>query len=227
MKKVMQMFLALVVLLLFVFPIASPAATIWDQQYGGGDVFIPSQNVTDFDAYSAYGFDDFMTTQTWLVNSLIVPGTDYTADLSIPVSVHAQILTGLPGSGSVVLSSTGGTKNSDGSLSIDFGGQSLAAGDYWISAWMEGPYFDEFNPQTLWLWNATAYSFGSEAHWYNPGGGFAIGPDPIGVSAVLGEPFDLAFTLEGTATAVPEPSIMLLFGSGLLGLAALRKTVKN
>ena len=94
----------------------------------------------------------------------------------------------------------------------------LAPGTYWITAWVDRP---ELPTGGQWFWDTTnaGAPIGSEFYIQNPGGGLIPGASSaVPGSTVLGiPPSDLAFTIYGQA--VPEPSSLVLFAIGGLGLA--------
>ena len=106
---------------------------------------------------------------------------------------------------------------------IDFDGQLLPPGSYWITAYpIRGEGEDS---ESCWVWQGTTSMRGSEAFWHEPGG--PSGDDPIAGSTLWPDrqPFDLAFRLEGDP--VPVPGAVYLLGSGLVGLAGIRRKLKR
>jgi len=188
------------------------AAVVVDQPAGPGDYI--SQILPDRPLYSTITFDDFQTTQAYHLTSLTVPGTE-TGDLAQNLAVTANILTGAPGSS--VLQSFSGTEGVDGTLQFNLGGYALTAGSYWLSAYVTRDY----TPGGQWFIDTTSTVNGSQAEVQNIGGGYGFGTAPVTFTVALGSPQDIAFTLSGNA--VPEPSTIILFGLGALGLFAVAR----
>jgi hypothetical protein len=86
----------------------------------------------------------------------------------------------------------------------------LAAGSYWIVA------MDDSVPVSEEIWASTPI-FSMDDTAFNDIG------SPTGPWSFTGPSAALGFAIEGTmdASSTPEPSSLLLFGSGLLGLAGL------
>ncbi|HOX38680.1 MAG TPA: PEP-CTERM sorting domain-containing protein [Candidatus Brocadiia bacterium] len=196
--------------------IAAKAAVMVNQPWDTSSGNCISQYFPDFPA-GIYQFDDFTTTTDYLVTNLYIVGSD-AGDPSYNVSINGEIWNGLPGSGSLVLSSVSGSQiGSD--LSIDFGGQYLAAGSYWIRAWVERPFTGGYQ----WYWYATTPVNGSEEMFYDPTNDFGYGVLVPG-SVVFSSPRDMAFVLQGNP--VPEPSTVGLIGLGIVAVAMRRRSKK-
>jgi hypothetical protein len=124
-------------------------------------------------------------------------------------SVVAEIWEGLPGSfgGHKVMGSvSGGEEMKTGTLVINFGGQRLPPGQYWVSVYVVRP----LSAGGQWFWLSTEKVTGSEHQFYTPGKGYGMGKDPVPASQV---PYaeehvrtDMAFTLQGRATGEETPA---------------------
>lgn len=199
------------------------AVVIWDQP-GTGDgriaqIFTDAANAP----FSAFEFDDFNTSIGYFIETLTAYGVE-NGDPGQNVDIVGEIWNALPGifGGSIVMTSLSGSENlTTANLTIDFGGQFLPAGNYWVTAYVVRP----FDTGDQWFWTTTDTITGNEAYFYNPGGGFGVGTDPIpGSNIHFDGERDMAFTLEGSP--VPEPATMLLISTGLAGLAGFRRKFK-
>jgi hypothetical protein len=77
-------------------------------------------------------------------------------------------------------------------------------------------------PYWLSVYALSPLSSATEAQWGWNGGTGGDGSSPQAIAGVIGAPTppDRTFALHGTAAPIPEPATMLLFGSGLAGIAA-------
>jgi hypothetical protein len=191
---------------------------LYSQPYDGTSPGVPGQIFTDtspnYSSWNTQAFDDFTVTGSgWLVTGTTFYGQEQ-GDPSQNVSVNMAFLTA-PGFTTSGIS--GGTEDSSGNLSFTGLGIYLAPGTYWIDGWVDRPELTGGQ----WFWSMTDYGnpIGSEFYIQDPGGNLIPGAtSPVAGSSVLGTlPADLAFTIYGQV--VPEPSSMVLFGIGALGLA--------
>ena len=175
------------------------ADVIVEQPYDGSSEARASQDIWDYPDFSLYQLDDFTTAQDWLVETLTAPGTD-AGDPFFNIDVVGEIWTDLPEdpncgtTGQLVMSGHGTEDDDTATLTIDFGGQLLPAGSYWLRTYV----VRDFGDHALWKWYSTTPVSGSEAYYYNPGGMHGYGPCPIPGSERYGQARDMAFTLEGT-----------------------------
>jgi hypothetical protein len=82
-----------------------------------------------------------------------------------------------------------------------------------------------WNDENFAYWEALGYAFFAELTSTlasNTGNSFIAGPDGVGNIDILGDLQDGT-----TFSAVPEPTTLLLFGTGILGLAALGRKRRN
>jgi hypothetical protein len=115
-------------------------------------------------------------------------------------AVTAEIWEGLPGSfggHKVMGSASGGEEVQSGTLVVNFGGQRLPPGQYWLSVYVSRP----LHTGGQWFWLSTEKVTGSEHYFYSRGRAYGVGPDPVPASRV---PYaeeqvktDMAFTLQG------------------------------
>lgn len=177
----------------------------WDEETENGYV---AQVFPDMQEFSAFQFDDFKTTKDHAITMLVVVGfedpDDPPGDPEENIDVIGLIWDGLPGGmgGRVVLASVEGAEDAEtGMLMIDFGGQVLPGGSYWLTAYVVRP----FDPGGQWLWQATLPVRDSQEYFYNPGGGFGLGSEPLPGAEVFGVARDMAFTLYASAEEECEP----------------------
>jgi hypothetical protein len=161
-----------------------------------------SQTITDFPTFSAYQFDDFVVPDAgWTVTKVTIPGVEQ-GDPSFNTAVKLAITT--VADFTQVTTTYDGVEDAMGNLVFDGLNINLAAGTYWISAWVERSFAD--GGQWFWLRaNEDSGVVGSEEYFHNPGGDYGYGTDPIPGSMVYGIPGDLAFTIEGTTGGGPRP----------------------
>lgn len=213
-------------IVLTIVAVDAEAVVIWDQPYDGYSTGVASQDIIDMPDYSAYAFDDFSTAMAYSLNTMTMYVDGQEGENSDPlqnVDVVAEIWSGLPGAGGIVASGNGIQVGED--LVIDFAGTQLAAGDYWVTAYVVRP----FDNGGQWFWNTTTPVTGSEAYWWNPGGGFGHGTDPIPVANITSAgAADMAFRLEGDPSNPQAPdagATLMLLGCALMGMGVLRKRI--
>jgi hypothetical protein len=198
------------------------ADVIVDQPYDGSSGGYVAQVFPDFTAFSTFQFDDFSTSDAYYVSRLFVPGSE-SGDTDENEAVIGEIWNGLPDEGGTLIMSGAGSQIGE-DLEIDFAGQELAAGNYWITAYVQRQFLGDSDGDGQiggqWYWNSTQPVNGSQSQFYNPGGGFGVGTDSIDGELLFGVAADMAFTLEGRL--VPEPSSIALLATGLLCLVRRR-----
>jgi hypothetical protein len=174
------------------------AAVIIDQSSGATGAVVGSQDFPDFPAYSQSAFDDFTISSAFNVTSLTVFGREFgrpSANVNVVAGIYASPdLTTHP-----LLSTSGVQSGAD--LFFDFGGVTLAAGTYWVSAYVVRP-----DAAGEWSWNVRLPIGGSQARWHNPGGGFGFGTSPVPLGDVL-EEADLMFILRGDPAVGPRLNV--------------------
>jgi hypothetical protein len=203
--------------------VGSAGAVLIVDQSGGALGLVAAQDYEPaYDDYDISPFDDSTTTMGYYIDTLTVYGTG--GDYSKTTEAVGQIWNLLPGTAGamVVMSSVAGVEDATHTLTIDFGNQFLAAGNYWITAWVDRPFG---NGGGDYYANARLPVAGSELYFYNPGNGYGHGTNPVPFSGTVGEQRDLEFTLEGNP--IPEPATMLLLATGLVGLVGFRKKFKK
>lgn len=163
------------------------------------------------DPYAGYtcgAFDDFTITEGYDLTALTVYGTDsISGGGAANVSVIVRFFTSPDLNNAAVASRTGTQVGTD--LFFDLTGISLGAGTYWISAQVERP----FDVGGQWFWRESGTVNGSQAMWQNPGGGFGYGTNPIPITALGQNAYDMAFVLEGV---IPAPGAIAVLGIGAL-----------
>lgn len=186
---------------------ASQAAVIANQPYDGSHAIV-SQHTPDAPNFTAIAFDDFTLNATTDLSALTVYGHD-AGEASYNTDVVMQIRTGAFIGADVLFESFGTQVGLD--LVFNLTGIQLEAGHYWLSAFVVRPHSDT----PIWTWGQSLTTNGEKAMWQNPGNGYGAGIAPL-VIANNGGDYDMAFTLEGTAT--PAPGALALVGAaGLLG----------
>jgi hypothetical protein len=202
------------VALMMLSPLATRADFIVNQSPIGLNNRV-SQTFPDFPTFSTFTYDDFTTSQSYLVTLLRVYGFE-TGSAGANLAVTANIYSGSPGPGQVLVMTANGSEDGAGTLSINFGGQLLNPGHYWIDAFVNR----SFGGGGQWFWDTTSNPVsGSAPIFWNPGGGFGDGTSPIPWSNVDGLNADQAFDLQGAAAA-PAPAGLSLFALGIVGLSS-------
>ncbi len=182
-----------------------------NQPYDGTSIGRISQVFPDQSSFTTYQFDDFTTDDQVGIGRFIAPGFEG-GSAAANLAVTGEIWTGLPDQGGTLVMSGNGAEDAMGVLTIDFDGQTLDPGSYWITAFVTRN--DSAGGQ--WFWYATTPVTLSEAYLYNPGNGFGLGSASIPGSTAYGQASNMAFELY----AIPEPSSLALAVIGL-GTAAL------
>jgi hypothetical protein len=155
-----------------------------------------AQDFPDVPQFSTYHFDDFTLDQEYELGLLTAPGFElFGGDPTLNISVIAQITSEPSILAEPILRSEIGSEDELEQMVVDFRGQRLGPGTYWIAVWVERTY----NPGGQWFWGTCETVSGSEPWHHNPGGAFGFGTEPIPASWVAQEFADLAFTLEGQA----------------------------
>ena len=189
---------------------AAHATVLVDQSIGIAGNFT-SQKFSDLPSFANQSFDDFSLGFVAALTVLTIYAVDH-GNSAPHTAVVGQIWSGLPGTGNLLMSTVSGVEPGS-NLSLDISGQSLAAGHYGLSVYVERGYGGGAGQ---WFWDTV---LGSQGYGYNPGGGYGLGNTPFAIGANT----DLAFQLEGNH--VPEPSALglpglalaLAFGAGLRG----------
>ncbi len=184
--------------LLSMIPSRANAGVVVDQSSGQTGKYIQSQDFPDIPMYDVAVFDNFTIGSAVSLTSLTVFGSDFYGNPANNLAVIAGIYASPDRTTAPILSANGVEVFAGGAnLLFDFGGATLPAGSYWLSARIVRP-----NSQAGWYWRMRLPITGSQAIWHNPGGGFGLGTAPIGMGNVL-EESDLAFILQGDPAVIP------------------------
>lgn len=182
------------------------ADVIVDQSSGQTGAGAGSKFCSDDPRFSASALDDFTISTPVAITELTVFGSVWPSPTLFP-DVRAGIYTS-PNLNTAPVLSVSGTQGPDGNLSFDFGGATLLAGTYWVTAYV----VDSCSyPQNYWYWRVRYPVTGSQAMWHNPGDIWGFGADPVPLLTIFegGPSMDLAFMLNGTPMApTATPSAM-------------------
>jgi hypothetical protein len=180
-----------------------------------------SQIFSDAPEYSSFGFDDFTTTQSFDLTSLLIYGIE-SGDPSLNTAVTASLWASPGVTGTPLYSFSGSEINPN--LKFDLTGTRLLPGTYWLSAYVTRPLSGQ------WFWSASSAISGAPAAWQNPGGGFGLGTSVIfSPDFPLDEPGEssFAFKLEGNPVSVPGPLPALGVFAGFAASRRLRARIRN
>lgn len=223
MKKVL---LCLSGILLFIFMSVTAQAYIFSQPpYTEAGGLISSSGDPLMGDPSPRVYDDFTLTTSSAINTIVWWGLSYFGDPQFTYTVYNDSDNS---PGSVFYSSTGaptrsGYTTTNGQLidmySITLGSSFTAAAGtkYWLSI---------YNTETdsLWGWDIAAYGNGSiESEDYGTNGEFPVyydlqlNPHPFQPGGTSNVAFQLDYV------PVPEPSVILLLGLGLIGVAIISR----
>jgi hypothetical protein len=198
---------------------SASADVIWDQRWDGLGRAVVAQMWPDFPDFDAFEFDDFSIPDGpgYFLTTLNVEGLEG-GDPEFNEAIVAEIWDGLPGSfgGSIVMVSISGSEDpATGNLTFDFGGQPLLPGNYWITAYVVRPFIGGH-----WWWYRTNEGAPnrSEHFFWNPGGGYGFGSDPVPGTVVFDTPADMNFVLEGDVIPACPADID---GDGIVGFQDL------
>lgn len=171
------------------------------QNYYIGRVTVSGVEVQRGAAEGERGSDASTAPQLWADLAAVASEDRRRAGSAIyNAGVVGEIWDGLPGSGggSVVMRSVSGSEQLEtATLDLDFGGQTLGPGRYWLTVHVTRP----MSAGSQWFWLSTDRVQGSEHYFYNPGGRLGKGTHPIPASQ-LGwrgrhQQTDMVFTIEG------------------------------
>ena len=185
-------------------PAVAWGEVIVNQSAGRTGPFIGSQQAADVPTFTQAAFDDFTIARAYELGALVVygRGTGSGADnTAVVAAVHAS-----PDLNTAAVVTVGGFQIGT-DLFFDFGGATLPAGRYWITA-----YVVRLNSRGTWQWALRRPVEGAQAMWHNPGAGFGRGATPIRLGDLL-EEGDLAFILTGNVSVArpPAPAILSAF----------------
>lgn len=191
-----------------------PSTIVSKNAYDGFSNGAVAQSFTDFPTYSSTQFQKFKTNGAggWSLTTLVTPGVEQ-GTASANNFVFAQITYGLPGSGNFYAAAytSNGSEHADGSLHFNFGGQYLASGTYYLSVFVNRG----FGAGGQWFWDRTStHPNHQQEYFWNPGGGFGYGTQPVKGSQVFGSAERMAFTLKGDALAHGQQMHVNLSNSG-------------
>ncbi len=198
------------------------AGVIVDQRTNvTNDGFVISQLFPDRPKASTKVFDNFNADQDYRLGTLVVYGTDIGGNPDFNVEVRASITTTADFFATPVLTVTGVEVGEN--LVFDFGGATLAAGSYFLTAYVERPFLGGGQ----WYWLATRVVSPPDVIVHNPGGMLQHGTAPFGSKELFNVPFDLQFILNGDPVnvrqdAVPEPATLSFAAIGLASLVVAR-----
>ena len=199
---------------------ARAGGILYTQPYDGVSPGVVSQTFPDSLTYSTHAFDDVTVTGGgWNVQAVTIYGME-TGNSSFNLSVSLQFQsTSLPSYNDTTDPIYSGTEDANGNLQFTNLNVNLSPGTYWITAWIDRPFYAGGNQGIQWFWDTTnaGNPIGSEYYLQNPGASFLGTSAAVPASTVLGTlPSDLAFTLYGAS--VPEPMSVILVVEGELAL---------
>jgi len=176
--------------------------TLYSQNTNNGGVGLVSQMFgSSYPTYDSQGADDFVvpTGKKWDITEVDVTGVYFNGAgpaTSENVYFYADS-SGAPGTLVKSFLNVAGTDNGTGSFAITLpkkGMKLKKAGTYWVSVQANLAY----KAGGEWGWEDNSVQTGSEAHWQNPGNGFATGCTSwTDIETCLGYGPDLMFDLKG------------------------------
>ena len=148
---------------------------LYTQPYDGVSPGVVSQTFPDSLTYSTHAFDDVTVTGGgWNVQAVTIYGME-TGNSSFNLSVSLQFQsTSLPSYNDTTDPIYTGTEDANGNLQFTNLNVNLSPGTYWITAWIDRPFYAGGNQGIQWFWDTTnaGNPIGSEYYLQNPGASF-------------------------------------------------------